>query len=186
MRHSDEDLFPEGASNLKELNFFVEHLRGAEMHWFFIQAVKAMRSELYIPACSSFLNGIEASLRITIAQLDVAEKVNELSAYKLLSNVLLVKAKELDIPVELLAFEGENDFLRKLTTKKPNRVDVEVVRVRNNICHGNVLEYVNSELGEDNKFFTPECLRDVSNNLYETSRKWVVGLGQFRQAEIGV
>ena len=186
MPFSDEDPFPEETRNLKEINFFVEHLRRSEMHWFFIQAVKAMRSELYIPACSSFLNGIEASLRITIAQLDVATEVKELSPYKLLSNVLLVKAKELGIPVELLAFDGENNFLQKLTTNKPNRVDVEVVRVRNNLCHGNVLEFVNSELGEGMNFFTPECLREVSNILYETSRKWVVGLGKFRLAEIGV
>lgn len=183
MQTSDINLFQD---ENEELRFFIKHLRGAEMHWFFIQAVKAMQSELYIPACSSFLNGIEASLRITIAQLDIAAEVKELSPYKVLSNVLISKAKDLSIPVELLAFSDENDFIQKLTSVKPNRVDVEIVRVRNNICHGNLLEFVNTELGEGMNFLTPECLRDTSNDLYEISKKWVVGLGKFRHDNIGV
>ena len=186
MHPIDEGYSPENPRELEELNFFVENLCGAEMHWFFIQAVKAMRHELYIPACSCFLNGIEASIRTTIAQLDTRTDVEKLSPYKLLSNVLLNNARELGMPVELLSFENENNFLGKLATSKPNRVDVEVVRVRNNICHGNVLEFVNSDLGEDMKFFTPECLRDVSKELHGVSKKWVVGLGAYRREALGV
>ena len=53
----------------REKTFFIEQNLGAEVHWFFTQAVQALKSELYLPACTSFLVGIEASLRVTMHQI---------------------------------------------------------------------------------------------------------------------
>lgn len=50
-------------------NFFFERVFAAEFHWFFVQVVDYMFNEFYVPAVSSFLNGIMASLRITISQI---------------------------------------------------------------------------------------------------------------------
>jgi hypothetical protein len=171
---------------LKEQWHFIEHLRGAEIHWFFIEAVKALQNELYIPACSCFLNGIEASMRITMAQAENNSNITELSPYKLLSNNLINAAKALGIPVASLAFDNEPDFAAKLASGKPNRIDVELVRNRHNICHGNILEFINSDLGEENRFFTPECLRNLAHQLHRISKSWVVDLGKYRHGVLGL
>lgn len=73
------------------------------------------------------------------------------------------------MPVHLLAFPDESDFSSKLLSAKPNRVDVEIVRQRNNICHGNIFEFINRDLGRPNAFFTPECLQELGEVLLELS-----------------
>jgi hypothetical protein len=160
--------------------FFMEQNLGAEVHWFFTQAFEALKAELYLPACTSFINGIEASLRVTLAQVERSGRVTELDPVKTLSNRLLLAAKKAELPVVLLSFPNEDDFLEKMETKRPNLVNVEIVRVRHNLCHGNILDYVNTELGEHNAFFTPECCRSLATILYTVSKKWAKGLGEFR------
>ena len=161
--------------------FFIEQGLGAEVHWFFTQAVQALNKELYLPACTSFLNGIEASLRVTMAQIETPSRVTELDPIKTLSNRLIKSAKDSGFPVEALAFPGEHDFLARLETKRPNQVNVEVVRIRHNLCHGNILEYINTKLGEHNAFFTPECCRELSKILHLVSKNWARQLGIFRK-----
>lgn len=164
-------------------NFFFERLSAAEFHWFFVQGVDCMFNEFYVPAVSSLLNGIEASLRITISQIQNPQnEFVELTPYKVLSNNLISDAKNLGVPVEALAFPNENDFLTKLQTQKPNIISVEVVRHRNNICHGNILEFVNTELGRENSFFTPVSLRILCFELLNVCGLWAEKLGQFRKA----
>ncbi|UUC21435.1 ATP-binding cassette domain-containing protein [Pseudomonas asiatica] len=34
--------------------------------------------------------------------------------------------------------------------------------------------------------FTPECCRDLANNLHSISRKWVASLGAFRRETLGL
>lgn len=85
--------------------------------------------------------------------------------------------------VSALGFPGESDFLQKLTTSKSNRVDVEVVRQRNNICHGNIFELINRDLGPENSLFTPECLRPLVYILLEVSRVWAGEFGKFRRSK---
>lgn len=165
----------------KEKVFFIHQNLGAEIHWFFTQAFQALKSELYLPACTSFLNGIEASLRVTMAQVEKPYRVTELDGIKTLSNSLLKSAKEAGLPIEALAFPNEHDFLDKLETKRPNQLNVEIVRIRHNLCHGNIFEYVNVELGEHNAFFNPECCRELAKLLYIVSKKWAIQLGIFRK-----
>ncbi|MFG0290645.1 MAG: hypothetical protein ACF8CQ_20895 [Rhodopirellula sp. JB044] len=162
---------------------FVRRLHAAEFHWFFVQGVSAINNGLIVPGASSILNGIEASLRFTIAQLENTDQSEAPSPYKVLSNNLLLAASDLGMPVQDLAFPSETDFKVKLASKKPNRVDVEIVRQRNNICHGNVFEYFNRDLGPDNLLFTPECLSDFADQLIVVANRWSDSLGRFRDSK---
>jgi hypothetical protein len=82
----------------------------------------------------------------------------------------------------LLAFPNETNFNEKLNTRKPNRIDVEIVRQRNNICHGNIFEFVNRDLGLENSFFTPVSLRKLAFELLDISGNWAEKLGDFRRS----
>lgn len=165
-------------------NHFFERLCAAEFHWFFVQGLDAIENGFFIPGVSSLLNGIEASLRVTIAQVSsTGTSIEELSPYRVLSNNLILNASELGMPTYELAFPGESDFDAKLKSEKPNRVDVEVVRHRNNICHGNVFEFINRELGPKNSFFTPESLKPLAFTLLEVSHNWAQELGTYRQSK---
>lgn len=166
----------------QERNYFFEWLCAAEFHWFFVQGLDAIRNEFIVPGVSSLLNGIEASLRVTVEHVQSGEtSPPEPSPYKVLSNNLLLKAEEIGMPIELLAFPDEHDFQEKLESQTPNRVDVEVVRLRNNICHGNISEFINTELGAENSFFTPMSLSPIAEQLLNISFNWAKGLGQFRR-----
>lgn len=174
------------AALAKESYHFVETLCAAEFHWFFVQGLEAIRNEFYIPGVSSFLNGIEASLRVTLAQISATPGVRsleELSPYRVLSNNLILNAKDAGMPVQALQFPGEVDFLAKLNTVKPNVVYVEVVRHRNNICHGDIFEFINRERGPENSFFTPESIRPLAFTLIDVSRNWSEALGKFRRSK---
>ncbi len=164
----------------KATQFFILYCGDPLLHWFFVQAIDALEHELYIPACSSMLNGIEASLRVTIHQLEKSEDILNISPYQVLSNPLISKARDFGLPVHTLALSNESGFESKLNSTKPNRIDVEVVRIRNNICHGNITEYIDGELGKEFLILTPECLREVAFELVNTSRLWVYSLGIFR------
>jgi hypothetical protein len=166
-------------------NLFFESLCAAEQHWFFVQGHDAYVHELYLPSLSSLLNGIEASLRVTLHLLNKnAEQqvLQDLSPYRVLSNKLILQAQEAGMPVRYLAFNDEDDFLANLTSEKPNKVDVGIVRLRNNICHGNVMDFVNVDLGPDNSYFSPELLKTVTEQVLAISADWCEALGQFRKA----
>ncbi|WP_426727369.1 hypothetical protein [Enterobacter cloacae complex sp. 288G10] len=46
------------------------------------------------------------------------------------------------MPVTLLAFPEEQDLLTKIAEGAPKRPYAEIVRVRHNLCHGNILEHI--------------------------------------------
>src|ERR1700730_7288933 len=105
-----------------------------EQHWFFSQGHDAYVHELYLPALSSLLNGIEASLRVTLHLLNKDIKqldIRDLPRYPVLSNELILKAQEAGMPVQYLAFSEEKDFLENLKSKK----HVRIVGLRHDICH---------------------------------------------------
>lgn len=166
-----------------EANFFFEALSAAEFHWFFVQGLTALRVELYLPGVSALLNGIEASLRVTMHQITTEQSGgSEPSPYRVLSNVLLASANEAGLPIDALAFPGEDDFAEKLVSSKKDRRDVEVVRLRNNICHGNIFEFITPKSGDVDAYFTPDALRNVSAVLLGVSFEWAKALGEFRRA----
>jgi hypothetical protein len=167
-----------------ECSFFLEALNAAEIQWFFVQGLEAIRTELYLPGVSALLNGIEASLRVTLQQVASEKRERfELSPYRVLSNVLLNSAHKVGMPVDALAFPGEGDFFARLASQKPNRIDVELVRLRNNICHGNILEFIQVVEGTRDTFFTPECLRETAKTLLVVAFEWVYALGNYRRAK---
>lgn len=166
----------------KERTFFLGHHLGPEVHWFFSQGSEALERGLILPACGSFIIGIESSLRVTMAQLENPVPVEELDPARTLSNRLLIDARRAGLPVEKLAFPGECDFNEKLESAKPSLQSVEIVRVRHNLCHGNILEYINKDFGKNNHFFTPECCLNLAIQLLIVSKAWVEALGNFRKA----
>lgn len=173
-----EEIHRSGKKEEEEKTFFFKQHLGPEVHWFFVQASQALEAELYLPACTSFLNGIEMSIRMTMTQIKSSDRrvSNSVDLGKTMGNKLLRCSKEEGLPIDALAFPGERNFLENLKTQE----DVMVVRIRHNLCHGNILEYINSELGEGREFFTPECCRELAHILYEISKKWAIELGQFR------
>ena len=183
MENEIQDFIEQARKEQREKVFYFEHGLGAEIHWFFTQAAQALKNDLYLPACTSFLNGIEASLRVTMSQVDKPGRVEELNPCKTLSNRLLKSASDAGLPVSALAFPGEDSFLERIESKKPNQINAEVVRIRHNLCHGNILEYVNTELGESNAFFTPECCRELAHQLCNVSKIWAKQLGEFRREQ---
>lgn len=165
-------------------NLFFESLCAAEQHWFFVQGHDAYVHELYLPALSSLLNGIEASLRVTLHLLPRGpsdQDIRDLSPYRVLSNKLIQQAYEAGMPVRYLAFNDEHDFFDNLKSEKPNRVDVGIVRLRNNICHGNVMEFINVELGPENSFFSPEMLKTPTEKVLAICADWAEAMGHFRR-----
>ena len=151
---------------------YVEQLKAAEFHWFFVQGEQALASDLYVPGAASLIAGVEASIRSTLHRLDGRDVDDDLGAT--LSNSLLRVAASRGLPVQALSFPGETDLLVKVQRREPY---AEIVRIRHNLAHGNIMEYVNREFG----IFTPECLRDLSRQLVATARRWARDLGQFRQ-----
>lgn len=184
MNENVEKIISEFEEESEEKLFFSRQNLGAEVHWFFYQGLQALNYELYLPACTSFLCGIEASLRITMAQIENPIRITTLNPRELLSNKLLKEAYKNNLPVETLAFPQEENFIDRLFKNGLERRNVELVRIRHNLCHGNILEYINNDLGEDYLFFTPECCRELACNLYEISKKWTQALGKFRSENL--
>jgi hypothetical protein len=154
-------------------------LNAAEFHWHFAQGIKAIEAELYIPGVLSLLAGIEASIRFSLYQIKSAEFPFEEDLGAVLSNSLLRQAHQAGLPVQLLAFPGENQFLAALNFTKPG---VQVVALRNDLAHGNVRAFINRDLGDENAFFTPECLRPLAHQLQQISSSWAEGLAHYRAA----
>ncbi len=150
------------------------------MHWFFVQASQAARAELWIPSVVALLTGVENSVRVTMRQLDGHDLRDDEDLGPTLSHSLLRRAEERCLPVATLAFPDEKDFLERLRAKTPL---VEVVRVRHDLCHGNVLSFANAELGDGSRFFTPECMRPLAHLLLDLSVRWTDALGAFRRAK---
>jgi hypothetical protein len=154
-------------------------IKAAEFHWHFVQGIKAIEAELYIPGALSLLAGIEASIRFSLYQLKAEKFPFEEDLGAVLSNSLLRQALLAGLPVQLLAFPEESQFLEAIKSRKP---EVQIVVVRNDLAHGNVQAFVNRDLGDQNAFFTPECLRALAHQLQKISFSWAEGLAQYRVA----
>jgi hypothetical protein len=158
-------------------NYFAVTLMNPTFHWFFVQGLQALEQELYIPGVSALLNGIEASIRVTVAQLAEGYDGNlSLSPFQLLSNTLLKRAGELGMPIDALAWPGEADFQAKLDTK----ANVALVQLRHDVCHGNLLRFIHVMEYEKLEILTPESLRSTAAELLGISLAWARRLAVFR------
>jgi len=162
---------------LKRQSAYLERYLGAEAHWFFVQGDKAIEHQLYVPGVVSLLHGIEMSLRMVVSEM----KQTALDKTPTFSNRLLRQAQGLGIPVEDLALPSEHNFVDKLKTNKP---DVDIVRLRHDMSHGNTLAFTGTVLGTKDPFFTPESLREVAEVLLEISGRWTESLSSFRSKHL--
>jgi hypothetical protein len=156
-------------------------LKAAEFHWFFVEADKALEQGVYLPAICSFLIGIEASLRLTMHQHSNNNdiKFEKLSNREILSNKLLFKASILEIPVGSLAFPEESDFLEKLKESKKEKENVDIVKLRHDLCHGNITNYIRHD-PTVGSFFVPDLLREIAGMVRIISLEWCRQLKIYR------
>ena len=165
-------------------NHFFENIKTAYIHWFFIQGIEAIKHQLFLPAVLSFLNGIESSLRIEMAYIkrketsqDDCSLVEELDRKAILNNGLIAEANDLGFPVATLAFPDEKEyFIKKVKSKER----VKLVDVRNDICHGNILKWVDKKYCNEDYLFTPELLIPLLKTLLWISYNWVEELRNFK------
>ncbi len=184
----DTEAFERYQAQLRELEAYWPYRTTAAIDWFFDQATRAIHGELWLAACTTFLNGIETSLRVTMklrasqAYPQTPTPLVDLSDMATLSNALLRRAHQAVMPVTLLAFPDESDLLAKIEDGAPKLPYAEIVRVRHNLCHGNILEHiitVSDDLGEPVRLFTPECMRVLAETMSAISKQWVAGLHQY-------
>ena len=155
---------------------FAHRIDGAETHWYFIEGAQAFESGLYIASTLSFLNGIESSIRAILMYLNQGFENTDLTG-SVLSNGLLKQGLNVGLNVGLLAFQNEADFVVKLGN---NRTPVELVRHRNNLCHGNVFEYIQTVPETGERIFTPEFLAPIASEIKDLSEKWSKEVARFK------
>lgn len=154
-------------------------LRASESHWFFVEATKAARAELWLAAAVMLVTGIENSIRVTLRQMESGPLAPDVDLGSTLSNALLRKAHDAGVPVVSLAFVGEEGFAAKIQRREPV---AKIVRVRHDLCHGNILAFVDRSLGPECAFFTPECLSPLVEALLPLAREWCRQLLSFRKS----
>lgn len=91
------------------------------------------------------------------------------------SNSLLRQVRDAGIDIESLRFPNETEFEEKVQTRSNH---VKIVQMRHNLAHGNILDYVNRDLG----LFTPECLRDECARLKEIAKDWIDEIARYRSS----
>jgi hypothetical protein len=148
---------------------------GAKVHWFFVQGFKAIHRDLYIPGNLSLLNGIEISIRQTLHLCDGKSNDTDLNSWEIMKDSMLAKALKDGLPISKLSFPDE-DIVEVITKRNATS---QIVKVRNDLCHGNVHQFVQNISGSDEKLFTPECTRELAEALMKISRVWVKELAQF-------
>lgn len=159
-----------------EQTFFMRALAPSPFHWQFQQAYDALQNDLYLPGLSGLLNGIEASLRTICCHIKDIPLDGDLG--RVMSNGLLKEARDHGMNIEKLAFPGEEDFMDCLDNPK---APVQLVRLRNDICHGNFQSYGRELLGIGD-FFTPECLGPVSATLLDVCFEWALEVAGFMES----
>jgi hypothetical protein len=158
-----------------EGTFFLRAFAPSPFHWHFQQAYEALQRELFLPGLSGLLNGIEASIRTTSCELRGDPLGGDLGP--VMSNRLLREARALGMNVRVLAFPEEADFVDRLASNRREDA-VRLVRVRNDVCHGNFQAY-RGRHPKIGTFFTPECLGPISAALLEISFGWARELSSF-------
>ncbi|WP_141491742.1 hypothetical protein [Longimonas halophila] len=152
-------------------------LGAAEFHWHFTQGFQALDQDLYIPGAICLLSGIEASIRVTLHQIEQPDLPRSEDLGSTFSNSLLRQAREVGINTKTLQFPGETDFDQRVQTRNDH---VRIVQLRHNLAHGNVLDHVNRDLD----LFTPECLREVCSDLQGSTKEWIAEIANFRSSNI--
>lgn len=160
------------------LHNYRRRIGGAEMHYFFVEGKEAYRHGLYIASATCLLIGIEASVRALHAYHVRGGDDLKLNPGQTLSNALLHKARCVGLKIEILALEEDEEFERKMALGQQRQEPVEIVRLRNNLCHGNVKEFF-THIEDQGTFFTPEALKKLCEQLLNIIEPWTEEIGRF-------
>jgi len=82
-------------------------IRFGEVDPFFTDGYACVAHGQYLAACLSFITGIEMSLRLPLLHargLDIQQAWDPNTGVPLLSNELLVRASDIDLPIKLLRY----------------------------------------------------------------------------------
>lgn len=159
---------------------FISSIQGAEIHWYFIEGAEAFHQGLYLASLLSLVNGIESSLRALLMYKSDGVEQDDLIG-KNLCNGLIRDAQQAGMKVEILALSTETHFSEKLKNRK---TPVEIVRLRNNLCHGNVFEFFQSPPDAPYKVFTPESVKPLAEEILKVSENWAGEIGRFKEQVI--
>ncbi|MDB5937399.1 MAG: hypothetical protein JWQ01_4743 [Massilia sp.] len=162
------------------------HVGYGEVTPFFDNGYACVAHKQYLAACLCFVTGIEMSLRLPL----LLEKGKDLrdawnpkgSAVPLLENSLLLLAKDLGLPVEILRYSSEKDevaFMGKLHGSD-HASRARIVRLRNNICHGNLNIFVTEH--EEGARIPTSDIEDEARELERIALAWAVAYGRWRDS----
>lgn len=131
--------------------------QAGELRQFFDDGLTCVDNGTYLAACLSFLAGIEMSLRLPLLFLhgkDIRTSYESKKDVPLLSNNLLrIASDTLGLPIELLRYEDEEMIQFHSNLKLDDyKNKVRIVKVRNNVCHGNLFNFV-TESPEKSEYF---------------------------------
>jgi hypothetical protein len=149
-----------------------------EVKPFFDDGFNAMSNEIYLAACLCFITGIEMTLRLPLLLrqnrgIDLGHLTD---GSPLMSNGLLREAKEFGLPVELLAFPDELDFLSQIKSNEK----VKIVKLRNGICHGNLNLFVTDHIElEGVRVIDNRNIKQEANKLNDIVNRWANGFQDF-------
>jgi len=159
------------------------HIRYGEIEPFFRDGYACVTHGQYLAASLCFITGIEMSLRLPLLhnlKLDIRDawKSKEIGV-PLLSNKLLREAKAIGLPVEVLRFDHDpedSEFLLKLQSDDRLK-QAHIVRLRNNICHGNLNIFTKEEDGEG-KIYRSDIEKEAKQ-LEKVAITWGEGYGRW-------
>lgn len=146
---------------------------GAEYHWFFLDGLKAFQNGAILASLTSFICGIEASLRSTLYLLE-DDPQDDLYIKDIMNKKTLKKALEKGLPIESLAFKDENDFLKNVIEGNQTKI----MLLRNDLMHGNINKY--SELVDGDRMFFPTNMFEVTTEIMMISKSWIRELVKFK------
>jgi len=158
---------------------FFNQFRNSKFHWFFMEAVDSYQNKLYISSILCILNGIEASLRVTLRQKS-GDGIYNSSLGKTLNNKLLREAKSIGIPVGILRLPGEDKakFDKKMSPNGSTK-PVDILQLRHEFCHGNLSEYL-EKISDETAYFEPAMLHNLNVELLDMSHLWANHLSSWR------
>jgi len=159
------------------------YIRYGEVEPFFRNGYACMAHQQYLAACLCFITGIEMSLRLPLLHslsLDIRDAwKSKAIGVPLLSNELLRKAKAINLPVEVLRFGLDpeiSDFVLNLESDDRSE-QAYIVRLRNNICHGNLNFIVKEEDGERKIYYSD--IEKEAKELEKVAIAWAKGYGRW-------
>ena len=142
----------------------------AENTWFFVEGRNNFEQGRYLPSLLCLLVGIEACLRTFYCYHRDHSLSHRHFEGILLSNTLLLDCKKDGLQVEVLAFPDESDFLQAIQHNTPH---VSIVSLRNDICHGNTVQFHRGDT------FHPDHARETTATVIELADALAVEMKRF-------